>query len=142
MVYGFVLVLHLLVAFILIGIVLIQGGRGGLSEALGGTAAQSLFGGNTVTVLTRITAACAAIFGLTCLLLAYLSTVRGRSVVDQIPVELPAGLPLASPNAVPEAPLTAPLSAVSNAEVSHVPSPETSGVPQVQTTPRDAASTP
>ena len=35
-VYGLVLVVHLLLCFVLIGVILLQGGRGGLSEALGG----------------------------------------------------------------------------------------------------------
>lgn len=107
MLYGLVLVLHVLMCLVLIGIVLLQGGRGGLSDALGGAAAQSLFGGGAATVLTKITATCAALFMITSLSLAYLSTARGRSVIDQIPVALPKGLPLPGAE-LPLAPLTAP----------------------------------
>jgi len=89
-VFGVLLVLHIIVAFFLIGVILIQGGRGGLGEALGGGAAQSLFGGGVNTVMTKVTAAGAAIFMVTCLLLARLSTERGRSVIDrQVPITLP-----------------------------------------------------
>ena len=93
MIYGLVLVIHVIVSLILIGVILLQGGRGGLSEALGGAAAQSLFGGGAATVLTRLTAFCASLFVVTCLSLAYLSTVRGRSVIDQVPLVTPATLP-------------------------------------------------
>ena len=98
--YGLVLVIHILVSLVLIGVILLQGGRGGLSEALGGAAAQSLFGGGAATVLTRITAFCAGAFVVTCLSLAYLSTVKGRSVVEQIPVVNPNVL-LPLPSAQP-----------------------------------------
>ncbi len=100
MMYGLVMVVHIAASLLLIGIILIQGGRGGLSDALGGGAAQSLFGGAAATALTRITAVCAAIFGLTCLSLVYLSTVRGRSVIEQVPLTLPEAFPLTAP-AVP-----------------------------------------
>ncbi len=108
MIYGFVLVVHVFVCLVLIGVVLLQGGRGGLSEVMGGAAAQSLFGSSATTVLTRATTFCAGIFVITCLSLAYLSTARGRSVIEQAPVDLPsvlpgapAGLPLPVPSASP-----------------------------------------
>ena len=94
---GLVLVLHVLVALFLIAVILLQGGRGGLGEALGGAAAQSLFGGSANTVMTKLTAACAGLFMLTCVSLAALSTAQGRSVIEQLPAspgELPAGLPI------------------------------------------------
>ena len=93
-IYGLVLVVHLLVCFVLIGVILLQGGRGGLSEALGGAAAQSLFGGGAKTVLTKATAVCASVFVITCLSLAYLSTMRGRSVIEQVPLLDPGALPI------------------------------------------------
>ena len=106
MLFGLVLVLHILVSFVLIGVILLQGGRGGLSDALGGAAAQSLFGGGVATVLTKITGACAAIFMVTCLSLAYLSTIRGRSVIEQMPLMAPESLPGALPSARPPMPVT------------------------------------
>ena len=106
MIYGFVLVLHVLVALFLIAVILLQGGRGGLGEALGGAAAQSLFGGGANTVMTRVTAVCAILFMVTCLSLAALSTARGGSVIDQLP-SVPGELPLSLPQPlapVPQAP--------------------------------------
>ena len=109
MIYGLVLVVHILVALFLIVIILLQGGRGGMGEALGGAAAQSLFGGGANTVMTKITAIGAGLFMVTCLSLAMLSTARGRSVIDQLPVT-PETLPLALPQppSTPEPPSTAP----------------------------------
>lgn len=93
MAFGFFLVVHVLVSFFLIGVILIQGGRGGLGEALGGSGGSSLFGGGGNVVMTKITAVGAATFMVTCLFLAKLSTERGRSVIERIPVTLPELIP-------------------------------------------------
>ncbi len=98
MLFVLVIVLHVLLSFFLIAVILLQGGRGGLGEALGGAAAQSLFGGGVNTVMTRITAVSATLFIVTCLSLAALSTAQGRSVMEKIPAMLPEAIP----------PLTAP----------------------------------
>ena len=101
MVYGLVLAIHLFVCVVLIGVILVQGGRGGLSETLAGTAAQSLFGGGAATVLTKITAYCAGVFVVTCLSLAVLSTARGKSVIERMPMVTPDSLPAALPPLAP-----------------------------------------
>ncbi len=85
MMYGLVLVVHVLVAVFLIAVILLQGGRGGLGETLGGAAAQSLFGGGANAVMTKLTAVVAGLFMVTCLSLAMLSSSRGRtSIMDQL----------------------------------------------------------
>ena len=102
MLFGLVVLLHVLIALFLIAVILLQGGRGGLGEALGGAAAQSLFGGGANTVMTRLTSICAGLFMVTCLSLAGLSTARGRSVMDRLPMsvdELPGVLPPVAPQA-------------------------------------------
>lgn len=91
--FGVLLVVHILLSVFLIVIILLQGGRGGLGEALGGAAVQSLFGGGANLVMTKITAACAGLFMVTCLSLAALSTARGRSVIERLPAGLPETLP-------------------------------------------------
>ena len=121
MIYGLVLIVHILVAFFLIGVILLQGGRGGLGEALGGAAAQSLFGGGANTVMTKITAVGAGMFMVTCLSLAALSSQRGQSVIDRLP---------ATEDAIPSALLPKPASA---------PKPQTPSAPQAAT-PSPAAS--
>ena len=105
MLFGAVLVLHILIALFLVGVILIQGGRGGLGEALGGAAAQSLFGGGANVVMARVTAVCAGLFMVTCLSLAMLSTAKGRSVME-LP-EATGGLPGLLPTPSSESP-TAP----------------------------------
>ena len=102
MLYGVVVLVHVLICLVLIGVILLQGGRGGLSDALGGAAAQSLFGGGIVTVLTRVTAICAGLFVVTCLSLAALSTLKGRSVIEQLQAITPESLPIIPPSAWPD----------------------------------------
>lgn len=101
MMYGLVVMVHVLIAIFLIIVILIQGGRGGMGEALSGQTTQSLFGGSANTVMTKITAVGAGMFMVTALSLAVLSSKRGQSVIDQMPL-MPDTLPL--PGALPEAP--------------------------------------
>ena len=91
--YTLILVIHVMVSLVLVLVILLQTGRGGMAEAMGGAAAQSLFGGGVSNVLTRVTAGCASLFVVTCLSLAYLSTMRGRSILEQVPMASPESLP-------------------------------------------------
>ena len=91
-----VLIVHVVIALFLIAVILLQGGRGGLGETLGGAAAQSLFGGSANLVMTKLTAVCAGLFMVTSLSLALLSTRKGRSVMEQLPA-IPRELPLTLP---------------------------------------------
>lgn len=119
MVYGLVLVVHILVAFFLVGVILLQGGRGGLGETIGGVGSQSLFGGAANTVMTKVTSVVAGLFMVSCLFLAKLSTERGRSVIERVPLlpdataplpgmPTPATPPEASQPEAPAAPAEAP----------------------------------
>ena len=101
--YILVLIVHVIVSFLLIGVILVQGGRGGMTETLGGAAAQSLFGCGANIVMSRITAAGAMFFMVTCVTLAMLSTRQGRSVIDRLPMSLPAAT-----DAIPSLPGVAP----------------------------------
>ncbi|MBI3320961.1 MAG: preprotein translocase subunit SecG [Candidatus Omnitrophica bacterium] len=104
MLFSLVLVVHILIALFLVGVILLQGGRGGLGETLGGAAAQSLFGGGANAVMTKLTAAAAGLFMGTCLSLAVLSTAKGQSVIDRLPVS-PEQLPLSLPQHADRAPI-------------------------------------
>ena len=75
---------HVIVSLALIAIILLQAGRGGLSESFGGAPTQSLFGTQTATFLTRTTTACAVLFFTTCLTLAILSSQHGRSLMERV----------------------------------------------------------
>ena len=123
--YGLVLVVHILIALFLIAVILLQGGRGGLGEALGGAAAQSLFGGGANTVMTKITAVCAGMFMVTCLSLAALSSQRGQSVIDRLPATeaaIPSALPRPASIPKPKTP-SAPQAATPSPAASPSPSP-------------------
>ena len=119
MAYGLLLIIHVVVALFLIAVILLQGGRGGMGEALSGQAAQSLFGGGANTVMTKVTAVGASLFMVTCLSLAMLSKGRARSLMDQPSVELPIPLPPAPA----ETPFNAPGVPLSPIDANAVPTP-------------------
>jgi len=69
----------------LIGVILLQAGRGGgLADSFGGSQMQSLFGTKSTTVLTRMTTVCAVVFILSCLSLAIISSRRSKSLVERV----------------------------------------------------------
>ena len=123
--YALVLIIHVIVAVFLIAVILLQTGRGGLGEAMGGAAAQSLFGGGVNTVMSRITAVSAGLFMITCLSLAVLSTGRGRSVIDQLPMN-EEQLPLALPTTPAEPASSAPAPSQAPTALHPTPTPATS----------------
>ena len=133
--YTLILIVHVIVSLVLILVILLQSGRGGMAEAMGGAAAQSLFGGGVSNVLTRATAGCAIVFTVTCLSLAYLSTVRGRSLLEQIPMaspgQLPAGLTPTAPHSA-ATPATTPVEPAVDAPAAAAPA-EPSTPPAAET---------
>jgi preprotein translocase subunit SecG len=85
-----VIVIHVLVAMAIIGLVLLQHGKGAdMGSGFGGGASGSLFGATgSANFLSRTTAVLAAIFFVSSLALAYLATTKPReagSVVDRAP---------------------------------------------------------
>ncbi len=105
------LVVHVLTALGIIGLVLLQHGKGAdMGAAFGSGASGSLFGATgSANFLSRTTAVLAAIFFLTSLGLAYVATHRpkagGGGVMDTVK-ELPAA-PAPSSVPVPSAPAPA-----------------------------------
>ena len=82
MYYGFLLIIHILVAVLLITVILIQRGRGGgLVELFSGV--ESMFGTKTSLFLTRTTAVLAILFLFTSISLAFLAARRSRSLIDE-----------------------------------------------------------
>lgn len=133
MTFGLFLTLHVVVSLFLVAVILLQGGRGGLGEALGGSGGSSLFGGGGNIVMTRITAIGAGMFMVTCLLLAKLSTQRGRSVIERVPAMLPDLLP-SQPSVIPDIPepvAEAPAAAEAITEAVAAPSKSVPLVPSV-----------
>jgi preprotein translocase subunit SecG len=82
------IVVHIVVCVIMILIVLLQGGKGAEMGAAFGGASQTVFGSSGPTdFLGRLTTWSAAIFMMTSLTLAYLSSGKtAPSVVDKIPI--------------------------------------------------------
>ncbi|MBI4269066.1 MAG: preprotein translocase subunit SecG [Candidatus Rokubacteria bacterium] len=96
--YVALIVVHVLVSFAIIGIVLLQAGKGAdIGSAFGGAGSQAVFGSmGTPTVLGKITTAVAIVFTLTSFSLAILGGSRGGSVVRE---PAPAGAPAPAPGA-------------------------------------------
>ena len=81
--YQFLIIVHVLVALAIIGLVLIQQGRGADAGAGFGGASNTLFGARGASsFLSRTTAICATVFFLTSLSLAYLAGNADNKPVD------------------------------------------------------------
>jgi preprotein translocase subunit SecG len=101
----FIVVIHVIVCIGLIGLVLIQRGRGaGLVESFSGV--ESMFGTKTNAFLTRATTVLSVLFFVTCLSLALISIRQSKSLmgsarktIPQAPVTtpLPAEIPVTQP---------------------------------------------
>ncbi|HEY1696597.1 MAG TPA: preprotein translocase subunit SecG [Polyangiaceae bacterium] len=79
-------ILHIGVcAFLMLVVLLQQGKSGGMGAAFGGGATQQVFGGRGAgNILTRATAICAAIFMLTSVSLAYVSSSGDRELKSRM----------------------------------------------------------
>ncbi len=79
-------ILHVSVCLFLVLVVLLQQGKsGGMGAAFGGGATQQVFGGRGAgNFLTRLTAGCAAVFMMTSVLLAYVSSSGDRMLKERI----------------------------------------------------------
>lgn len=104
----FIAVLHIIVALILIGLVLIQDSKGGGALGMGGGGgggSNSVFGATGASTLAaKMTRIVAVIFALTSIGLSVISARESKSVIDTAPAA--AAIPTATtpnPNATPEA---------------------------------------
>ena len=79
-------ILHLVIAVVLVLVVLLQSGKGAdIGAAFGGGSSQTVFGGRgAATFLSKLTAAMAALFMISSVILAIYS---GRSVVSSVITE-------------------------------------------------------
>ena len=84
----FVNIIHIFVCLVLMGVVLLQQGKGGGVGSAFGVASAQVFGGSGAgNILTRMTAICAGIFMLTSVTLAYMSSSGDRALRDRIAME-------------------------------------------------------
>lgn len=117
--YIFLVVLHIIVCFILMGVILLQSGQAAdIAGAFGGSGSQTAFGPRgAATFLSRATTWCAVMFMFTSMVLAVhvrtTSGGAGRSILEQFsrpapksaapaPVN-PSQIPPAQPSAPPPA---------------------------------------
>jgi preprotein translocase subunit SecG len=111
MLRGFILAVHVLLAFMIVGLVLLQRGKGAEAGAgFGSGASGTVFGARgTTTLFSRLTAIFAAMFFATSLSLAYLGTRPSNeptSVLERA-AQAPTGVatPVApAPSSVPVVP--------------------------------------
>lgn len=105
-------VLHTLFCFAIIGIVLLQSGKGAdIGSAFGGAGSQAVFGSmGTPTVLSKITTVVAVLFLVTSFGLAMLGSAYTKSVIreTQAPAAAPTSAPAAAPAPAAPAPAPAP----------------------------------
>ena len=102
--HTFVLIVHVLVAAGVIGLVLLQHGKGAdMGAAFGSGSAGSLFGATgSANFLSRFTAVLTAIFFVTSLTLTYMST--GNDTSKGVIVGKPPAASDAVPSTTPEVP--------------------------------------
>lgn len=82
--YLFLIIMHVISCLVLIGVILLQAGKGGgIAETFGGSGFQNILGNKATTFLTKATLVCAVMFLTTSLTLALLSAKRGESIVDR-----------------------------------------------------------
>jgi preprotein translocase subunit SecG len=114
MLRGFILAVHVLLALMIIGLVLLQRGKGAEAGAgFGSGASGTVFGARgTSTLFSKLTAVFAALFFVTSLSLAYLGTRspgEPTSVLERSVLGTPAPAPAAQPAAPsPAAPAPTP----------------------------------
>jgi preprotein translocase subunit SecG len=103
-VYYVLVVVHTLVCLAIIGIVLLQAGKGAdIGSAFGGGGSQAVFGSmGTPTILGKITTVVAILFMITSFSLAKLSSKAQSVVPATAPVETTAPGAPAAPPAVPK----------------------------------------
>lgn len=130
-----VLAVQMLTALVMIGLILVQHGKGAdMGAAFGSGGSGSLFGASgSANFLSRTTGVLAAVFFVCTLLLAYFGNARprtGSSVLEGTAVTAPASA--ASASGAGQIPATSG-PAVNNAAVPTAPAPAASGAAQIPT---------
>src|SRR3982751_4099898 len=105
----FFTIIHILLCVFMIFVILLQPGKdAGMGAALGGGAATSAFGGRgAVTFLSKLTAACAALFFLTSFGLSFVG-IRGSVTSSLVAKPAAQTAPATTPGPAAPAPAAAP----------------------------------
>ena len=114
--YTALTILHIIVAFVMVGVILLQSGKGAEIGAAFGGSSQTVFGARGAsTMLSKLTAIAATIFMLTSLTLAILSKQKNYSStigLDKPPASAPAtpasGTPAPPAQSFPASPAPSP----------------------------------
>ena len=139
--WNLVIALQIITALVMIGLVLIQHGKGAdMGASFGSGASGSLFGATgSANFMSRSTAVCAAVFFVCTLALAYFSNDRARpvsnsSVLDRPTIAVPAAsTPLTGAAQVPGGPMAASAPAVAAPSVPAAPVVPPSGAGAIPT---------
>ncbi len=106
--YTALIVLHIIVAFIMVGVILLQSGKGAEIGAAFGGSSQTVFGARGAsTMLSKLTAVAATIFMVTSLTLAIMSKQRNYASplgLDKPPASTPATPASGTPAPTPSSP--------------------------------------
>jgi len=113
-VLNIILAVQMLSAFAMIGLILVQHGKGAdMGAAFGSGGSGSLFGASgSANFLSRTTAVLATVFFVATLMLAYFGNLRPSStgsVLDGVAAAVPAGASSAAPAAAVAVPVPAPV---------------------------------
>jgi preprotein translocase subunit SecG len=95
-----IIIVHILVCLIMIGVILLQAGKGAEIGAAVGGSSQTIFGSRgATTFLSKMTIAAASLFMLTSMSLSILSNQRSvaSSIVDSLPPAATTPAPAQSP---------------------------------------------
>jgi preprotein translocase subunit SecG len=104
-----IIIVHVFVCLIMIGVILLQAGKGAEVGAAFGGSSQTIFGSRgATTFLSKLTIGAASLFMLTSLSLSILSNQRSvaSSIVDSLPPEATAPAPSAPAASGDAAPAT------------------------------------
>ncbi len=100
---GLIIFIHAVICILLIAIILMQPGKGGgLTDSM--ASAESIFGAKTNVFIIKTTAIFAAIFLVTCLGLAILSSQKGKSLMAERALPPVSTQQAAEPREIPETP--------------------------------------
>jgi preprotein translocase subunit SecG len=126
--YAIIIVIQVVAALAIIGLVLIQHGKGAdMGAAFGSGASGSLFGASgSSNFLSRSTGVAAAVFFIATLTLSFLgsrppSVDSGAGVMDQIPSSAKTAAPATTTPASAGAPATAPAAAPAQGKSGEIP---------------------
>lgn len=127
---SFVAVLHIVVALVLIGLVLVQDTKSGSVGVFGGGGSNSVLGATGATTLAqKLTRWSAAVFAVTCIMLTVFSNRGHRSVLDSLPATSAVPAATGAPAAVPGAEAPTGPAATTPAAESTGTAPATTGAP-------------